>query len=88
MTESLTLALSARDVQWVAAALAVCCTLLNGHEDDFEHNCNALLTLLEREYSASEVNAMNFRIRELIPLDSPMCITDGPLLASTSTFVS
>lgn len=88
-----TLILTARDAQWIAAALAVCSTLLGEYEHDFkhdfEHNADALLTLYEREYSASEVNAINYRVRELIPLTSPMrIVSDGPFLASTSTLVS
>jgi hypothetical protein len=89
MSDALTLELSARDAQWIAAALAVCSTLLGDYEDDFENNCNALLMLFERDYSAAEVNALNFRSRALLPFDSPICITDdGPFLASASTLVS
>lgn len=85
---TLSLALTERDAQWVAAALAVCSTFVSEYEDDFANNANALLMLYARAYSASEVNGLNCRVRELVPLDSPILITDRPFLTSTSTLVS
>ncbi len=73
-----TLALTARDAQWVAAVLSVCGSLLSERASDGEvaDNLNALQDLLDDHYSGDEANTLMHRARALLPLDTPLHFVD------------
>ena len=90
--DRVTVVLSPRDLQWVAAALAVTGGLLVD-DDDYEtdaENLQALRALLVRHYSCSEVNAVIARFRELLPIDAPMTFLDhdAPFAPRTPALLS
>jgi len=76
----ITLTLSPRDVQWVAAALGIATTLLSdtASDDVTEINIDSLFQLFEDEYSGAEAVALSWRTRALLPATSRLHFSDGP----------
>ena len=74
----LTLVLSPRDVQWIAASLGVVGSLLNcsTSAEQVEDNLDALHTLLHLEYSDTEANALMHRSRALLPAGTRLEFVD------------
>ncbi len=85
--ESLTLSLSSRDAQWLAAALGVCATLLSTTASDevTAFNLDSLSRLFEDHYSGSEAQALTWRTRALLPLDTMLTFNDGPFAVPAPT---
>lgn len=82
------LLLSPRDTQFVAAALCVAASLLNPDATEEAHNIDMLEALFVRYYSSAEVNDLLRRSKAIVPPDSPVGFVDAPLPLSTTTLLS
>lgn len=94
MTETadvVTLTMTARDAQWLAAAVGVCTTLLHpeASDRDIYTNINSLHLLLLEEYSGTEANNIALKLRALLPDDTMLRFVDrdGPFAPSASTLI-
>lgn len=78
--QPITLTLSPRDAQWVAAALGIATTLLSDSASDDVTECNidSLFQLFNDEYSSAEALALSWRTRALLPATSRLHFSDGP----------
>ena len=92
MSEPVTLTLTLRDLQWIAATMAVASGMLvdDGDYKTDAYNLNALGRLLTQHYSATEANALLIRVRELIPIDAQISFSDpdAPFAPGTPNMVS
>ena len=89
MTSDVTLTLSLRDAQWVAAVLSVTPTILSTavSGEVVAHNLNSLVQLFNDHYSASEGNALVARARALLPSDTEISFIDGPFMVPASPMI-
>lgn len=86
---TVTLALSQRDAEWLAAITAVVGSMLNPActDEQAESNVIALERLFYARYSGAEGNALMLRIREHLPADTPLVFLNPALMQSSASFV-
>lgn len=89
----ITLTLSPRDAQWLAAMAATVNSMLNvmggGSMDVVDNNVHGLVDIYYGLYSPNEASALNARLYSLVPLDSKVKFhREGELPFSRTSFVS